>query len=83
MKVFTPTTVTNPRTIAAFASTQTWGVHVGTGDVDGDGVEEILAALGSGGSADVLLFNNVSTAAIDQWFAEATTYTKGLFVAGS
>jgi fibronectin-binding autotransporter adhesin len=83
VKVFTPTTVAAPRVLAAFAATAKKGVRVATADLDGDGILEILAALGPGGTANVRMFNKVSPAAIARFFAESTSFTHGLFVSGT
>jgi len=51
--------------------------------VNGDGKLDILTSLGPGGKSEVKIFNGVSLAALDSFFAEPGGFTKGLFIAGS
>jgi autotransporter-associated beta strand protein len=82
VKVFTGDQPTAPRVLLAYPAGQKKGVRVAAGDVNGDKIAEIVAALGPGGRAEVRLFDNLSTAAIDSFFGEAVSFKKGLFVAG-
>jgi autotransporter-associated beta strand protein len=83
VKVFDRDHVAAPRLIAAYPATQKRGVRVAAADVNGDGKLEILTSLGPGGKSEVKIFNGVSLAALDSFFAEAGAFTKGLFIAGS
>lgn len=82
VKVFTKDQPATPRVFLAHPAGQKKGVRVAAGDVNGDQVAEIVTALGPGGKAEVRLFNIVSTAALDSFFAEAANFKKGLFVTG-
>ena len=83
VKVFEQSHVTTPRAILAFPPTLKKGVRVGVGDVNSDGKPDILTVLGPGGRPEVRTFNGISLAALDSFFAEAVSFTKGLYVAGA
>ncbi len=64
----------------AYAETFRDGVYVATGDVDGDGVDEIITGAGDGGAPHVRVFEQDGTV-IGQFFAYATTFRGGVYVA--
>ena len=56
------------------------GVHVATGDVTGDGVDDIITGAGPGGGPHVKVFDGVSGAEIRSFFAYDSTFHGGVFV---
>jgi hypothetical protein len=68
----------------AYAPHFTGGVSVGAGDVDGDGLAEIITGAGPGGGPHVQAFAFVgSVLSVRQsFFAYSPTFTGGVFVAG-
>ena len=83
VKVYDPAHPTTPASIAAYPASQKKGVRVTVADLNGDGKYAILTALGAGGNSEVRIFNGVSLAALDHFFAQPGAFTKGLFIAGS
>ena len=61
----------------------TGGVRVATGDVNGDGVEDIITAAGPGGGPHVEVFDGVTGALIRSFFAYDSGFTGGVFVASA
>ncbi len=57
------------------------GVRVATGDIDGDGVPEIITAPGPGGGPHVRVFSGTTHLMIREFFAQAANMSSGLFVA--
>ena len=57
------------------------GVRVAVGDVNGDGIPDIITAAGPGGGPHVEVFNGIDLTLITQFFAYAPTFTGGVFVA--
>ncbi len=64
----------------AYAETFTGGVRLAMGDVDGDGVDEIISGAGPGGGPQVRIFELDGTV-IGQFFAYPEEYRAGIFVA--
>ena len=58
------------------------GVRVAAGDVDGDGLAEIITAPGAGGGPHVKAFNG-GGAVVDSFMAYAPNFTGGVFVAAA
>src|SRR5262249_13922819 len=83
VKIYDQNHVTTPRLIAAYPTSQKKGVRVTVADLNGDGKYAILTALGPGGNSEVRIFNGVSLAALDHFFAQAGSFAKGQFLAGS
>jgi hypothetical protein len=54
---------------------------VATGDITGDGVEDIISAAGFGGGPHVKVFDGVTGGEIRSFFAYAANFTGGVFVA--
>ena len=64
----------------AYASSFRGGVNVAVGDVDGDGVDEIITGAGPGGGPHVMIFNS-SGKAEGQFFAYDSAFRGGVNVA--
>ncbi|MFL5342912.1 MAG: FG-GAP-like repeat-containing protein [Gemmataceae bacterium] len=67
--------------IAAFDSSFTGGVRVAVADVNGDGIEDIVAAAGPGGGPAVKVFSGVDGSLLQSFFAYNPAFTGGVFVA--
>jgi len=65
----------------AFAQGFTGGVDVAVGDVDGDGVVDLIVAAGPGGGPHVKVFDGKSFAEVRSFFAYAANFTGGVNVA--
>jgi streptogramin lyase len=59
----------------------TGGVRVATGDINGDGVPDIVTAPGPGGGPEIRVFNGLSGALIMDFWAYAPNFTGGVNVA--
>ncbi|MFL5340630.1 MAG: FG-GAP-like repeat-containing protein, partial [Gemmataceae bacterium] len=59
----------------------TGGVRVAVGDVNGDGIEDIIAAAGPGGGPQVQVFDGKTGALLRSFFAYNLGFTGGVYVA--
>jgi hypothetical protein len=59
----------------------TGGVRVAVGDVNGDGTPDIVTAPGAGGGPDIRVFDGKTGTMIDEFFAYASNFTAGVYVA--
>src|SRR5262249_4759498 len=57
------------------------GVHVAGGDLDGDGLAEIVTGTGQGGSPHVKVFSGASGALLNSFMAYDAAFTGGVNVA--
>jgi hypothetical protein len=57
------------------------GVRVATGDVTGDGIEDVIVAPGIGGGPHVKVFDGLTGAEIGSFMAYNSMWTGGIFVA--
>src|SRR5262249_3312573 len=57
------------------------GVHVATGDVNGDGIDDIIAAAGPGGGPHVKVFDGATGLVIHSFLAFPPSFTGGVNVA--
>jgi hypothetical protein len=57
------------------------GVRVATGDITGDGFDDIITAAGAGGGPHIKVFDGRSGAQIRSFFAYNPTFSLGVFVA--
>lgn len=57
------------------------GVTVAAGDVDGDGLDDIIVGAGPGGGPHVLVFNGTTTAIVRSFFAFDASFRGGVTVA--
>jgi hypothetical protein len=69
--------------IMAYNSQFTGGVRVAVGDVNGDGVPDIITVPGSGGGPDVRVFDGKTGMMIKDFMAYDPSFTGGLFVASA
>jgi streptogramin lyase len=65
----------------AYDARFTGGVRVATGDVNGDGVPDIITAPGPGGGPEIRVFDGVSGALIMDFMAYPANFTGGVFIA--
>lgn len=56
------------------------GVRVATGDIDGDGIADIITAPGAGGGPHIRVFSGATNLMIREFFAFAPTMASGTFV---
>jgi hypothetical protein len=68
-------------TRAPFSSSYRGAVRVATGDVNGDGVADVIAARGAGGGGQVVVFDGATGAEIARRRAFGSSYRGGVFVA--
>ncbi|MFN4257799.1 MAG: autotransporter-associated beta strand repeat-containing protein [Gemmataceae bacterium] len=81
IRVFDGVTGQVVREFFAYAPSFTGGVFVAVGDVNGDGVADIITAPGAGGGPHVKVFDGVTNAVIGSFFAYAPSFTGGVTVA--
>jgi hypothetical protein len=65
----------------AYAPQFTGGVYVAAGDVNGDGIPDIITGAGPGGGPHVRVFSGFNLAVIGSFMAYAPTFTGGVRVA--
>jgi hypothetical protein len=81
VKVFDGTTGAQVRSFVAYRGFQ-GGVHVAAFDRDGDTLDEILTGPGSGAAQRVKVFDGLTPALIDKFFAFEAGFAGGVFVGG-
>ena len=81
VKAFTGATSAETQSFFAYDPSFTGGVRVASGDVNGDGVADIITGAGPGGGPHVKVFDGRSQAEIASFFAYGPTFTGGVFVA--
>ena len=67
----------------AYAPVITGGVRVAAGDMDGDGLAEILTVPGPGAGSQIRIFNSVTLAERASFFAYTRSYADGVFLGAS
>ncbi|MDB5312798.1 MAG: carbonic anhydrase [Gemmataceae bacterium] len=82
VKVFDGKTGSLVESFFAYAPTFTGGVTVAAGDVNGDGIPDVITGAGAGGGPAVAAFSGATTTLLDSFFAYAPTFTGGVQVAG-
>ena len=65
----------------AYEQGYTGGVRTAVGDVNGDGIPDIIVATGLGGGPRIRVFSGVDGTVLQDFFAYEPTYTGGLSVA--
>jgi hypothetical protein len=81
VKVFAGPAGTELQSFLAFAGGFTGGVRVATGDVNGDGLPDVVAGAGPGGGPQVSAFDGQSGSTLSSFFAYDPAFTGGVFVA--
>lgn len=59
----------------------TGGVRVAAGDIDGDGIPDLIAAAGPGGGPRVVVYSGKTGALLESFYAYDPSFTGGVFVA--
>ncbi len=79
-----PTLTPNPPRLSfiAFPPAFTGGVRVASGDVNGDGVGEVIVSAGPGGGPHVKVFDGNTATLVQSFFAFPTDFSQGLDLAG-
>lgn len=67
----------------AYATSFAGGVTVAAGDVNGDGVSDIITGAGAGGGPHVQVFNGVDRTVLKSFFAYSASFTGGITVCGA
>jgi hypothetical protein len=83
VKVFDAGTVAVIRSFLAFDPSFSGGVRVAAGDVNGDGIAEIVTGAGPGAGPHVQTFDGVTGAMIGSFLSGAPGFTGGVYVAAS
>ena len=65
----------------AYEDSFTGGVRTATGDVNGDGIADIITATGVGGGPRIRVFSGVDGSLLQEFFAFESTFRGGVFVA--
>ena len=81
VKAFTGTTSAETQSFFAYDPAFTGGVRVATGDVNSDGVADIITAAGPGAGPHVKVFDGRTGAEVRSFFAYDPAFTGGVFVA--
>ena len=81
VKVFDGRTGAEIRSFFAFAPAFSGGVFVASGDIDGDGLSDIIVGTGPGGAPHVKVFSGATNAELLSFFAFAAGFTGGVRVA--
>lgn len=81
VKVFSGATGTEIRSFFAYPVNFTGGVRVATGDVNGDGLADIITGAGPGGGPHVKVFNGTPQAELHAFFAYDAGFQGGVRVA--
>jgi hypothetical protein len=83
VKVFSGQTGAELASFLAFTPSFSGGVRVAAGDVDGDGLVEIVTGAGGGAGGHVKVFNGQTGAELQSYFAYNAAFTGGVNVAAS
>jgi hypothetical protein len=80
VRVFDVSTGLPVRDFFAYDPAFTGGVRVALGDVNGDGIPDLVTGAGPGGGPHVRVFDGATGAVIQEFFAYAPGFTGGVFV---
>ncbi len=78
----TPDSTSVLSSFLAYGAGFTGGVRVATGDVNGDGLADIITGAGPGGGPQVKVFDGNTGLETHNFLAYAPTFTNGIFVGG-
>jgi Ca2+-binding RTX toxin-like protein len=81
VKVFDATTGAEIRSFFAYSPTFLGGVRVAAGDINGDGLDDIITGAGPGGGPHIRVFDGLTNAEIRSFFAYNPDFSGGVFVA--
>lgn len=81
VRVFDSSNGTELFSFNAFDQSFKGGVRVAMGDINGDGVPDVIAAAGPGGGPHVKVFDGVTNAVIRSFFAYSASFQGGMYVA--
>jgi hypothetical protein len=81
VKVFDGITGNLLSSFDAYATSFTGGVYVAVGDVNGDGVPDIVTGAGAGGGPQVKVFNGIQGNLLQSFLAYDSSFTGGVRVA--
>ena len=79
--VFDSSTATRLSTFLAYGATFTGGVRVAAGDVNGDGVTDLVTGAGPGGASHIKVFDGATGTVLFSFFAFDPSFSGGVFVA--
>lgn len=82
VKVFSGATGSELRSFFAYGPSYTGGVFVGGGDVDNDGVDDVITGADAGAGSHVKVFSGANGSELRSFFAYAAGFTGGVRVAG-
>jgi hypothetical protein len=81
VRIFNGSNLSVLRSFYAYAEDFTGGVSVASIDFNNDGILDLVTGAGPGGGPHVKVFDGATNAIISQWYAYATDFTGGVFVA--
>ena len=81
VRIFDGASLNVLRAFFAYDQSFSGGVSVATIDFNNDGILDLVTGAGLGGAPHVKVFDGATNAIISQWYAYATDFTGGVFVA--
>jgi VCBS repeat-containing protein len=83
VRVFSGPNLTELRSFFAYDAAFAGGVEVAAGDMDGNGVADIITAAGPGGGPHVRAFSGLTGGEVASFFAAPATSTRGVQIAAN
>jgi hypothetical protein len=81
VKAFSGASATETSSFFAYSASFTGGVRVATGDINGDGVADIVTGAGPGAGPHVKVFDGRDNSELRSFFAYGPSFAGGVFVA--
>jgi uncharacterized protein YkwD len=81
VSIFDPTTHQLIYSFTPYSPNFTGGVRVAVGDVNGDGIPDIITATGPGGGPQINVYNGANGSLLNTFFAYDPNFIDGVFVA--